>query len=251
MKIFKKINKYISENYPDWDVTIALRYLPIAKSIFEKFPHGSSIIDIGSGVSGIFVYTALMKNPERYRFVGTDIAHNTNIHGVKIVKASAEKLPFKNDQFDISVSVDMLEHIDPKSRQKAIDEMVRVSSSSMYLAFPSGKTSEFIDRVVSKYYRFTHKSASDFLNEHVQNGLPKAEEVLKSIKLSCNMYNKKCEVSEKGNTNIFVWISLLFLGFSQNRLLTNIYRKMLLLLPILRYLNFYPNYRVLYKIDFL
>lgn len=50
----------------------------------------------------------------------------------KTVKASAEKLPFKNDEFEVSLSLGVLEHI--ADQKKAVAEMVRVSQIQIIIA---------------------------------------------------------------------------------------------------------------------
>ncbi len=83
---------------------------------------GKKTLDIGCGYGFIEKYSP--------NTVGVDFSFEAllgaNKRGVKrLVQASAEKLPFGDDQFDVSLSSGVLEHI--INQEEAVREMVRVS----------------------------------------------------------------------------------------------------------------------------
>jgi hypothetical protein len=239
----RKLIKYLNYKYPDWDVSVALRYLPIAKDIERSFKKKSSILDVGSGQFGLNTY---LKN---YDITGTDIVPGDNNVKSKVVLASAEKLPFENNSFDVVVSVDMVEHLRPSIRKKAIDEMVRVGRQKLYISFPRGKLSAIVDSLIARYYKLTHKEDLEFLLEHKKYGLPNDIKTFKDIKISAKKFSKSVSVKRSGNTNLLLWIILLIMGFSENKYLTNIYHKLLLFLPILNVFHFWPTYRTLLTVE--
>lgn len=246
MKLTRKFSRYIDRKYPQWDVSIALRYLPIAKDIQKKIKKGDKILDVGSGEFGIATYL------DGYKIVGTDIDFGEErSRNFKLVKASAENLPFKKDSFTATISVDTLEHLSEKIRRESVEEMVRVSKDYLYIAFPRGNFSSLIDRFISRYYELTHKEKSAYLEEHLEHGLPNEKKIAEILKKSAKKYGKKVSIRTRGNTNSFLWLFLLMLGFSQLKPLTYIYHKMVLLTPILRHLNTWPTYRVIIYAEFI
>jgi len=244
-KINKRLTNWITEKYPDWDLTVALRYLPIARDIKRNFGKETRILDVGSGEFGLATYIS-----KGFDITGTDIVFGKDKErGFKMVEASADKLPFKDNSFDIVVSVDMMEHLPLGIRKKAVFEIIRVAKNRVYLSFPRGRLSIVIDRIISMYYKLTHKMEMEFLKEHLFNGLPNEKEIKNYIFQGAKKYKKPIRVKEKGNTNSFLWFSLLLLGFSEAPILTNIYHKLLFFLPVLNIMHFWPTYRVVFRGD--
>jgi len=97
---------------------------------------GKKSVDIGCGYGSISMFS-----PET---VGVDISDEAlkrakKLGVKKVVRASAENLPFKKNEFEIAVSVGVLEHIE--NQEKAISEMVRVSEMQIlvvHAALPFG-----------------------------------------------------------------------------------------------------------------
>jgi len=240
--INRKLTKYLEDKYPNWDVSVALRYLPIVDDIKNYLEPDTEVLDVGSGEFGLATYAR-----GKFNITGTDIAfRQSRKQDLKIVKASAEKLPFKDNFFDAVVSVDMMEHLRPEIRKKAVSEMIRVAKHKVYLSFPTGNLSRRIDGAILRYYKFTHKEELPFLREHLQMGLPHTKDIESFIKDSFKQNNKTGQIVKKGNTNSLVWLILLLLGFSEVNLLTSFYHKLLFFLPILKLVHFWPTYRIMY-----
>jgi len=241
-KFNRRLTKYLETKYPNWDVSIALRYLPVVSDLENNFKAGAAVLDVGSGEFGLATYTK-----GKFDITGTDIDFGRHREkNLKIVKASAEKLPFKDSSFDAVVSVDMMEHLPHHIRKKAVSEMIRVAKGRVYLSFPRGAISRRIDGVISRYYKFTHGAEFPFLREHVQMGLPATNDIESFIKYSFRENKKTGRVRKKGNTNSLVWFILLLLGFSEVKLFTSFYHKLLFTLPILKLAHFPPTYRIMY-----
>jgi tRNA G46 methylase TrmB len=100
--------------------------------IFSKFEiRGKSLLEIGFG-SGFFLKKFAKKLGSK-NVAGVEV-FDSNISGIKTVKASATKLPFANNSFETVIEKDMLHHVgdeNPKKRKelqkKAINEMTRVA----------------------------------------------------------------------------------------------------------------------------
>lgn len=94
----------------------------ILKGYFKKI---KKILDIGAGTGGMTKYMA------RYGKI-TGIENNrlardlANKRGIKVLKGNANKLPFKNSQFDTVTLFDVLYHKNIKDEGKVIKEAYRV-----------------------------------------------------------------------------------------------------------------------------
>lgn len=79
-----------------------------------------SIVDLGCG------YQIAKRIMPHKSYVGVDIAD-----GIGTIQASLTALPFKNEEFDLAVNVDVLEHLHPEDVDAAINEIYRVSSNQL------------------------------------------------------------------------------------------------------------------------
>jgi ubiquinone/menaquinone biosynthesis C-methylase UbiE len=91
-----------------------------------------NILDIGSGTGGATKFL------EKYGKVTGIEKNNYAIslakkRGLKIIKGEAEKLPFKNNNFDLVTIFDVLYHKDVKDVKKAILEIKRVLKQNGYI----------------------------------------------------------------------------------------------------------------------
>lgn len=233
------LKKYIDNKYPNWDITIALRYLPIIDDIKRSYQSDQKILEVGSEITGITTY---FPKPVTGVDIGFDYSKRNQY--LTPVKASVLKLPFPDKSMDYVLSVDMLEHIPKESRIKAVSEMVRVSKFKVYLSFPCGRKSQYVDKQLYEYFLKKRGAEYQYLKEHVDLGLPDFNEVkgfLSQIKGS-NLKILK-------NTNLLLWTILLKWGLSGEQLKSSLYRRSLILLPILRHLNFGLTYRVLFILE--
>ncbi len=104
--------------------------LHIAESI-RQFMNGyklKNLLDVGCGTGRMVKYF----NDKGFKSFGCDIyddalkaARRINKKN-SIVKASATKLPFKKDSFDIIISISVIEHLTPHEAEKFIKEARRV-----------------------------------------------------------------------------------------------------------------------------
>lgn len=248
--MLKKVKSHFLQKsqalYPNWDISIALRYFPIVREIKSRFSPKSSILEIGSGEFGILPYLG-----KDYKITGVDTDFgNATQKNMKMVKLSGEKLPFSSKSFEIVVCVDTLEHVSEAARGLIIDEMIRVSRSRIYLAYPCGKAARVCDSILSRYYRFTHKQQSAYFNEHALFGLPEDKNITGYFHKSLQHYGQTAIILHFGNTNIFLWLFMLLLGFSENAWLTSIYKILPLAISKLSKINFSPTYRSLWTLKF-
>lgn len=151
-------------------LNIMVRYfavLDILNGWKKHFNPHPSILEVGSGSQGLGHLIP-------YPFYGCDIRFDGSINpNMRPVLASGPKLPFKDNEFDIVLSLDMMEHISTEARRKeTILDMWRVAKKALIVGFPAGEESFKVDEELKEYY-LRHKLAVPvWLAEHSENKLP-------------------------------------------------------------------------------
>lgn len=142
-----------------------IRYQPIAQLLEEQ--HATRVLDVGSGWHGLSLYW-------RHAVVQTDLAFlgddpwPKRLGTAHFVAASAERLPFHDDAFDVSISVDMMEHLPTELRGPFIDELTRVSRNGVIVGYPVGRPAYRVDRTLNWLFRLTPRlKVPDWLQEHL------------------------------------------------------------------------------------
>lgn len=217
-----------------WHPEVALRYLPVVSEVKRESPN--SVLEVGSGGLGIAPYLGR-------EVTGADTQFSLPIHPfLKPVKVSGAKLPFADKSFDLVISVDTLEHINPRDRKAFLQELFRVAKKEVILAFPTGTKAAQQDEELARAYRGKFKTDFPFFTEHEKYGLPDKEEVLKIIKTTV----PKARVTEEDNEGLGGRKFLMRGWMTKNFFAGFFYRKILLFfLPVLEYFNREPYYRVI------
>lgn len=242
MKVFIKnfFDKFFWGQHPD----SALRYAPVVSTLKNKKLENSKILEIGPGSLGIVPY--LRRNID-----GIDIDFSgPQTKLLNKIKGSAAKLPFRRNSYDVIISVDVLEHLKDTDRELAISEMLRAAKKLAIIVVPISELSQQQDRELKDRWERIFKEPNQFLREHVENGLPKAEDILVTIDKSARSLGKKVKVKSFPNLNLTVRKILMLTWITKNQLIYYLYLKgYLLLLPILRLANFGNCYRRVFVIE--
>ncbi|MFA6147231.1 MAG: class I SAM-dependent methyltransferase [bacterium] len=177
---------------------VALRYLPIAEEILRGGMPSPSILEVGSGVTGITPFLP-------YPITGADVSFAGEVSDrLRPVPLSGPDLPFGDETFDYVISVDMLEHAKPADRPRFVSEMIRVARREVILAVPCGRLSEAQDRELDEYFFRKRGERYGFLAEHVENGLPTEEEILSWMAAAPGARDPKRDVAVRWNVNLKV-----------------------------------------------
>lgn len=123
-------------------------------------------------------------------------------------QADALNLPFGEDEFEMSVSLDVLEHIPPEKREKFIRELWRVCQHHLLLASPFDspprvQAEQIVAKFISHKLGYTHPP----LEEHQRYGLSRREEVIGILK------GLRAEVLVLPNGNLSRWLTMMILSF--------------------------------------
>lgn len=240
-EIRRFFNKFFWRQHPE----TALRYAPVVSEIKKAHLENSKILEIGSGSLGITPY--LKKEVD-----GLDIDFSGPKSDIlKRIKGQADDIPFHKNTYDVSISVDVIEHLDTSRRERAIYEMLRVAKKMAILVSPEGENSEIQDKNLHEKYLKVFKRSNQFLEEHVNYGLPKKEEILVSLDKSLRKLKKNGKTRSYPNLNLSIRNILMQTWITNNKFLYYLYLKgYLLLVPIIKYCNFGKTYRRVFVIEF-
>ncbi len=153
----------------------AARYYPIIRILKKRglFESGS-LLEIGSGSIGIGRF-------RKVPFVGCDISFPFEPKWpMTPLIASAAQLPFDDDEFDVVIASDVLEHISPDMRKKVIGESLRVARKLVIFGFPCGHLAWESDRDLLEAYVQAEMTPPSWLTEHMDAPFPEPE-LLKQV----------------------------------------------------------------------
>lgn len=240
LKIKTFFDKFFAKQHPE----AALRYAPVVREIKRLKLIDAKILEVGSGSLGIVPYLKREIDGLDVDFTGP----KTPL--LKRIRGKADNLPFRKNSYDVAISVDVLEHIPPQLREQAIYELIKVAAKLVVIVIPQGDEAEKQDKSLHETWNKTFQDKNQFLEEHVKYGLPKTEQVLVYIDKSLRQLNKKAKTTSYPNLNINVRYILMRTWISKSKFMYYLYLKgYLLLLPVLKYMNFGTTYRRVFVVE--
>jgi SAM-dependent methyltransferase len=156
-----------------------LRYRPVVEALPQS---AGKVCEVGSSTGGLARWVAIpVVGVEPDLAALPDGARPPNL---RLVDGDATSLPFADDSFPAAVAVDTLEHLQPPRRESAVRELVRITAPGgrVIVNGPAGARAADADRRVLA--RLTERglgggSNARWLREHVENGLPTVEELVR------------------------------------------------------------------------
>lgn len=235
--LLQRVQGYINKRYPNWNLDVALRYLPVADHLNRTSP--ARVLDVGPGDEGLSRYWG------RQTF-GVDVCMPTakGISPTRRICGSATALPFKDGSMDVVVCVDVLEHIPECDRTRVLSEMIRVARKELILAFPCGPAAHRVEKRLEETYERRNRSPHPYLHEHLKYGLPEADLLDQDIRSLATERHRNVQVREQKNVNLRLWhafFHLYFIGGPKLQRLISYY--LLVLIPILRHVHWGTPYR--------
>jgi SAM-dependent methyltransferase len=148
------------------------RYAPVKSMLDSMGGAGSlSILDVGCGPVGLSCVL-----PDA-RFAGCDVLFPIAPPSTMVaVQAMPGSLPFMDRSFDVIVCLDVLEHVEPANRRAFVAELTRVAADRVLLAVPSDGAT-WLDEYVRSEYELRGHDTPDWLDEHIEFGLPSEAEI--------------------------------------------------------------------------
>ena len=151
-----------------------VRMEPVLALVRELGPAGT-LLDVGSGSRGLAPWL-----PPGWRVTAADSsfedygsAAGPSGQAAEAVVADVRELPFADAQFDAVVALDLLEHVPPADRERALGELRRVTRRRLIVACPAGAEALAADRRLASGL----KRPPGWLDEHLANGFPDRAEV--------------------------------------------------------------------------
>jgi len=155
-----------------------IRFSSIAPLVREVEP--GEVLDVGSGTEGIAGWVS-----ERCRVTAVDLEFDQVValsgpgkRADEMIVADARALPLSDDAFDVTVALDVLEHIEPVDRARVLDELVRVTRTRVIVAGPTGQLALDADMRLAGGLRARGVTPPLWLVEHERNGFPERDEIV-------------------------------------------------------------------------
>ncbi|MDX6215135.1 MAG: hypothetical protein QOG99_719 [Frankiales bacterium] len=142
-----------------------LRYEPFLKEL-DRSAQVPTVLDVGSGWYGLSWYWPHPVVQTDLRLTGAPPAA-WRPGTASYVCASADRLPFATDGFDVVLSSDLMEHLPVDIRVEAVRELTRVARSAVLLGFPSGRGAAWVDRGYGVFLRLLRRPWPDWLQDHL------------------------------------------------------------------------------------
>ena len=172
----RKIRDILYDSPLEISINMKLRYKPIVAKLKKLRNQNKNlkVLEVGSGSKGI---TRFFKHP----VVGMDIGFqdHKNRYLKEIIGSATKKFPFEDNEFDVVIAIDAIEHFPKKERLKSLKEMLRVSNRYIIIAGPF-EISKWDKLVLKKW----PKSSPTYINikEHLDCGIPDGSEIRKVFK---------------------------------------------------------------------
>jgi SAM-dependent methyltransferase len=153
-------------------LTQFLRYEPVARHL--EASGGRTLLEAGGGSRGVAPYLR-----GEWEITNCDLSFDdygaervTTRSRARRVVASVLELPFEDESFDAVVALDLLEHVEPASRPRALRELARVSRKVAVIGCPTGARALQADRRLANLHAARGVDPPGWLTEHFENGFP-------------------------------------------------------------------------------
>lgn len=180
-----------------WDTRC--RNLDVADILRPQITSKTTILDAGCGEYGVAAFI------DAKHVVGVDILPtDTRVKGFEFVHGSILSLPFSDQEFDIAVSVDVLEHLPANLREQAVNQLVRAAKKAVVIAFPSGPVAREMDENYSRELDSRNEPRPDWLNEHLASEYPAAADIAAMIEREAKEAGRTVTIKVSYSENISV-----------------------------------------------
>jgi len=161
------------------------RYGPALELVEEARGGGGRLLEVGSGAEGIARFAApdweITACDRDFSDYGSVDASAATTGKLTRVEGDVTALPFGDGEFDVVLTLDLLEHVPPELRPKALSELARVASRRVVVACPCGEGALEADRRLARFYRMQGRKPPVWLAEHLENGFPEVAEIASSL----------------------------------------------------------------------
>ncbi len=155
-----------------FEPTHASRYWVVADILHSLNCDDSKVLDIGGKKGLLRLFPGYMPT-----IIDVEKSDEPNS-----IQGNALNMPFADEEFDVSISCDVLEHIPKAKREIFIKEALRVSKRYVIISAPFNNqgVTEAEQKANNYYFHLTHKK-HQWLQEHIDNGIPEESTTEKVI----------------------------------------------------------------------
>ena len=143
------------------------RWVPVSKDIVNFFDlkKGSKILDVGCA-KGFLIYDLKNLGMNVYGLDVSEYAKKNSVEGISdhITIGDAKKLPYKNDYFDLVLSINTIHNLEKKECEETIKELSRVvkNKKNVFIQVDSYETKEEKELfeswvLTAKYHDYTYE----------------------------------------------------------------------------------------------
>jgi SAM-dependent methyltransferase len=153
-----------------------MRYAAAIDLFRERYRPDMDILEVGSGSGGV-------TNFLRFPVTGLDSAFDRTAHldtpYLIPIEGVADAIPFHDAAFDVVLSLEMLEHIPARSRERVLAELFRVlrPGGRLIVSFPADQTARHLDLALNESYRKRYGKDHPWVIEHLREGHPSTAEM--------------------------------------------------------------------------
>jgi hypothetical protein len=163
--------------------------------------------------------------------------------------AHGDCLPFRDRSFDVTINIDVLEHVPVERRRGVIGELLRVSRRGVFLAVPCDAPAEQQDRELDARYLAQFGTRYPFLIEHVTNGLPTRAGILDDLARAIEKDGRKARLTVVPNVNLTLRRAYMSLWISRYKPVRLMYWLLSPLHRVWRLTNWGACYRQIFVVD--
>lgn len=108
------------------------------------------------------------------------------------IEGDATQMSLNDEEFDLAISLDVLEHIPRRKRRKFLKELYRIGKHGCILSSPFDKewNTKLFEKLANEYYKIIYGKDYTWLKEHIKKGIPLLEETLRIL----GGFNKNVQV---------------------------------------------------------
>ena len=196
--LLRPVQAYIHRRYPQWNLDVALRTLPVVAHLNRWNPE--RVLDVGPGDEGLSRYWG-----RRTFSVDVFAPDRAPASLTRRVCGTGTALPFKDRSVDAVVCLDVLEHVPEAYRSHVLSEMIRVARKELVLAVPCGPASHRAEEKLERIYEKRTGSPHPYLHEHLKHGLPEADQLARDIRSLAVSLGRDARIREQKNVNLKLW----------------------------------------------
>ena len=164
----------------------------LVKTALEGVPRRAEpmLLDIGCGQLGVAAFLPQVS------VMGIDVDQPVaSASNFTFQEGSITALPFADQSFPLVSCIDVLEHLSPEDRERGINEMVRVASNAIVVAYPQGQLAADVDEEFRRDCELHGKPFPSWIIEHQRQPYPIPAIIVEQFNAAVAATGRKAAIS--------------------------------------------------------